>query len=105
MFISPIDLLKRAQPLYAVADGRKARTMIDAVRDAMPNPNHNYDSWRIALDSLTEASGSKDLLGEFQEWERQSGRTVEECREVFTRAIPIAERRYKESQQERACYC
>lgn len=109
MFISASELLKRATPLYAVADGRKSRSMIDAVRDAMPNVHENYDSWRTALDSLTEAAEASGLFCGFQSWEVQQGRTVEECRAVFVRAVPIAENAEREKRkrelQECRCCC
>lgn len=101
------ELLEKALPLYAVADGRRVRKMIDAVRDALPDLN-NYRVWRLALDALTEATKSKGVINGFQSWECQEGRTIEECRRAMRRAIPIAKKNerleYEEMQAQYFCH-
>lgn len=90
-------LLRAARPLYAVADGRKTRSMIDALRDALfsfndwPLPQSlHYQTWRAAIETLDDVTDSAGRIGGFQVWEVTDGRTVEECRAAFDRAIELA---------------
>lgn len=101
------ELLRDALPLYAVADGHKTRTMIDAVRAALPDVWNSGQEWFDAMTALSEAT-DKTLLNGFQTWETQEGRTIEECREAFQRAIPIAEeilRKRRDAELDYYCYC
>lgn len=95
------EVLERAIPLYAVADGRKTRLLIDAVRDAMLDALNNYGAWSEAMEALTIASESQELFGGFQAWEHQDGRTIEECRKALRRSVKIAKRLNDEAQERR----
>ena len=109
--LKPDELLTRALPLYAVSDGYKMRTMMDAVRDAMYQHNEgreDYRAWQCVLKSLDIASRSDGKFGGFSAWEREDGRTVAECRKVMRKAVAVATRleheRWKR-ELERDCYC
>jgi hypothetical protein len=110
--LPPIELLEKAAGLYSIADGKKTRSMIDAVRDVYveehSGASFNGDSvWRMALESLSEATNPK-LINGFQTWETQEGRTIEECREAFALAIPIAKKEMlaqREAELNQRCYC
>lgn len=95
VFFTAEDVLQRAASLYGVSNGQRMRTMIDAVRDAMPDLN-NYEVWDEALDALTQAT--KSGLS-YYEWETSVGRTTEECRTVIKRAIPIAKRNAQDKRE------
>ena len=87
-------LLRAAKPLYGVGNGRKTRTMIDAVRDAyfgLRNPSSLGDwRWAGAMAALDEAVGRSGVIGGFQAWEDEEGRTIEERLAAFDRAIEAA---------------
>lgn len=95
-YLKLVPVFEEAMHLCDVGNGRRARSMIDAIRDALPvinrtawNVSYSYE-WSPLMSILDEATASDS----FQVWDREEGRTHEQRIAAFKRCVRIAKSKY-----------